>query len=703
MLFLHTSSSSYVANPARHSSSRNSNPAVNPRQIFAFSALSHLADSYLASPKHAKNVLVLAGSTKVASSLIQLANDLALEFERQASIQESDLSAADFNVPSVHFVFFGPYSVDLDFFVKANGANATLLYVHDGRARLSNRGRSLASDTYRTHEENIAAETVSTFDLAPGAVRTALETTYRYLRPESTIWSPDGETNPEFANQLRGYLGSFDSKWSPIELPAAELDDLQWLAYIGLQGLKKWANREIDIVISVTSHPGSLIRLLESIARAKYYYSTKPRITIYLPPGPSDPSLINYIEHTLGYPQNRIFLQSLLPNPVSQQHSTSKDSIFLSAIRAYVPSSKRASVLILSDTVRLSAYWYHWTMFAMLRFSPAVLDTEMTSNLQQLAGITLCPPIDATQLPHYFLTESKSKLSCTLYFPPHFRVLQSFFAARTTNAQERGVRRTLPVPNELSFLKSQTTSSSYDMREFALPIYLRGYLFLSQLYGAMPAIDDFLIESRLDRLSEQPTELIVTPIYNWILMSGGSASFPLDMSENPLWKNVIIYADYENEANSTLQAISQRGTEFVQFLSPECNVVDKDHPLVKKLNEYIAHRSMSLAEYGIRPHQEEQEDIRGLISKFDDDWSDVFCNLQKADTTDNEAIDQLHEKSERAKSLEEERKEHSGKIILNAANSKTNIHREKAVYAKDNKGTRSSASVDEIASALPAD
>ncbi|KAK9369432.1 hypothetical protein V1509DRAFT_619402 [Lipomyces kononenkoae] len=615
---------------------RHTNSGSNQRQPFAFSPFIHLADSLTGVGAHAGSVLLVAGSTRAASRLIHIANDQAAEFE---------LSTLGHKRPTVHLLFMGPYSVELEFFARVNGANSSCLFIHDGRPKLNQRARLLP--TLQGEDSTAAPESVTAFDVAPAAARVALETTYKFLRPDVTIWSRESEDNGKFGQFVGSLLGGPSSDWAPIDLPVQDMEELRWLASVSVDGLKYWSRHAFDIIIPVTSHIGSLIRLLDSIAQAHYYnLHPRPRITIYLPPGPADPSLINYIERTLAWPRDRIFLQSVPSSAFSGQQSSFRETLFATAIRSHVPSSNNAHAIFLADTVRLSRYWFHWMMFHLLRFSGHVMDAERTENLAQLAGISLCPIVNEADLPLYFLTQNKLSLSCALFFAPHIRVLQSYLSQQSTDAAVQGVTWKFPVPEELSLLKSDVKASPMDMHEMLLPLYMRGYLFISQNSLLTPAVDDLLITSKEKRLEESPHTLLEFPMYDWIIESRLHEALPgVDREDYP-WTSLPVVPDWNSGATSSVEKVAQRGVAYINLVSPSCNVVDEvsgSKPVVQgkeRLNTMW-------------------ESWKGGINRIDDDWSDVFCTV-KASVGD----EKISESPGSAETREEETKERKNTKVV---------------------------------------
>ncbi|KAK9492997.1 hypothetical protein V1508DRAFT_120230 [Lipomyces doorenjongii] len=628
---------------------RHAQSGLSHQQHLALSPFIHLGNSLTAAAAHAHSVLFVAGSTKAASRLIQLANDLAFEFE----LSTRGSRKLSYRNPAVHLLFMGPYSVNLDFFAKANGANSSLLFIHDGRAKLNQQARLLP--TVRGEDSTVEPESLTMFDVSPAAVRAAMETTYRFLRPDVTIWSRQSEANGNFGDLVDSLLGDPSSHWAPIDLPAHDMEELRWLAFLGVDGLKYWSRHAFDIIIPVIAHTGSLIRLLDSIAQAHYYnYYPRPRITIYLAPGPADPSLINYIERTLPWPRERIFLQSVPSSAVSAQQDALREAIFAAAIRSHVPSSKHAHAIVLADTVRLSKYWFHWTLFHLLRFSGSVMDTEMTKNLAPLAGISLCPIANETGLT-YFLTQSKLSLSCTMFFPPHFRVLQSYLSEHSANTVSQGLKRTLPVPEELSFLKSDVKSSQTDMHEFFLPLYMRGYLFLSQTSMLVPAVDDLLITAKEKRLQEPPHTPLELPLYDWIIETGVGETLPALDTEDEPWTGLPVIPDWNSEASSSVERVAERGVEFIRFVSPRCNVAAEVAGDESAVEEKEPFDTLWGSRKGLR--------LEG-ISRIDDDWSDVFCEVKEAA---DQTIAETGSAPERAKTREDEKRERKATKVVNAA------------------------------------
>ncbi|KAK9449781.1 uncharacterized protein V1518DRAFT_227191 [Limtongia smithiae] len=557
---------------------------ANSRQPFAYSAFTGLAKSFNSAVishnmQQLSTVLFVAGCSRSASALVQLATDLATDLGPEA--------------PVVHVLYMGAYSADIEFFMRANGVrDIPNLHIHDARARLNQRREALLPVT-RNHDDEVyleqTHESITMFDIAPTSVRAAVEAAFRFTHPEITIWSRQLETNREYGDFLGNFLGSPSSRWAPIDIPAADLSDLRWISLLNPVALKYWSLHTFDIVIPVTTHSGSLIRLLNSIAASHYYnFTPRPRITVYLPPGPPPATLINYIDRSLDWPKDRIILTSV-PRPsalFSVKHPSLRDTVFAAALRLHVPSMKSTNVIILSDTVRLSPYWFEWTMFHLLKFSPFVIDTEMTTDITTLAGFSLCSSAEYVEssLPPYFLTQSKINLGCTLFFPPHFRVLQSFLSEYESHMSQLGVKRMLPVPKELSFLQSRSTADSVNLHELLLPIYMRGYALLAHVGPQTPAVDT------ADFVNGEGTPLIEANLYKYLLDQNFDTSYLLSRKrisvEDKLsgqvqtnsaglpiydWAALPVLADKDSTAVLNVNGLVERGDSFVKFVSPHCN------------------------------------------------------------------------------------------------------------------------------------
>ncbi|KAK9457533.1 hypothetical protein V1511DRAFT_493891 [Dipodascopsis uninucleata] len=625
---------------------------IQHKQPFAYSALRHLATSLSrALPSNdGGTVLFVASDTQTASKLSQIALDLALEYEVSSTDKDENGVAQNNDVYSVHFLFIGSYSVDLEFFSQSNRLNASFLHIHDGRPRLNQRSPPLPID-YQDRDLSIAPEALTVFDISPLAVRAALEVSYRVLRPSVTIWSRQSELDDDLGVYISELLGAPDSKWAPIDLPAEDIENLRWLSFLEPRSLKSWSLHEIDIVIVVTSHSGSLIRLLDDLAHANYYnHSPKPRITVYLPPGPADPSLVNYIERTLKWPKDRIVLQSTHKFTVQQsKKETLRDGMHISAIRSYVPSSKKAHVVVLADTVRLSKHWFHWMVYSILKFSPDVRDTEMTANMLTLAGINICGPHEETTsyLPSYFLSQSLTNLSCTMFFPPHFRVLQSYMNEQLEDRERTGSLRTLQTPLELEWLKKEQT----DAHSLLLPIYIRGYVFIVHSGSHVPGV-----ETAFDRynLEEQNTGLLDMPLHDYMTTTSLHKAIPKpdDKSFQP-WQLLPAYPDRYSNARVDLGEIRNRGERFANLISPECNV----HLSLRMEDGEVVDESEP-ALRGRYSNARELADLTAIPSKIHDDWSDIFCvSASNYETSDSKS-------PKVAKTLEELKREQKKPVVV---------------------------------------
>ncbi|KAK9463891.1 uncharacterized protein V1516DRAFT_668954 [Lipomyces oligophaga] len=702
VLFLRNSAPSYSTATSRYSRNSHGQIEINPRQAFAYSAFMNLGNSIdRSAPLSAPSILFLAGSTRAAATLLPLAAELANEIRAHQA-------PSDFFSPYVHFVFMGPYSVDLDFLVQSHEIDlrmhGNLLKVHDGRARLNSRTQFLTPKD-EAGEDGLKPESLAMYDISQATIRVAMETTVRHMRPFVTVWSRQLESSSRFGDAIASLLGPPTSKLAPIDLPSQDIENLRWLSLLGLEGLKSWSRHEFDIVIPVTSHIGSVVRLLSQIAAANYYnFFPRPRITIYLPPGPVDPNLVNFIERTLHYPSNQIILQSVPISPIVLRQQTTREALYSYLLRSYVPTSRKAHVILLADTVELSPMWFHWTVYHTLRYSPEVVDSLNPGLPTPFAGLSLCPvtiSFTEEELANfdseepYMFTQSRADLACAVYFASHFRTMQAYLAEQVKNE----LVRMIPSPPEIRHVLNRASSAKLDAYELLLPLFFRGYLLLAmkpeitQLIGSPALNGRTILSSRSGSVKERSAEstysLLTMSVYDALVDLKRPSVTGQDEGFQESWVNIGVYPDIpvfdatsqkyiapdRGINSSTLWSVRERGRKYAEQVSPKCNVAvsiqlsDEDAMFYGVSNDAEAVRD--------RIDVDRLEDPVGV--KSEDNWSDVFCAAENEQVR----VESLEKSGPRAKSLEEERRlRKAERKVVNAADPKQNLKPVKSAFTK---------------------
>lgn len=378
--------------------------------------------------------------------------------------------------------------------------------------------------------------------------------------------------------------------------------------------------------------------------------------------------------------------------------------MFSGALRAHIPSSRHAHTVLLADTVVLSPYWFQWTMFHILKFFPSVSDSlDIKGALPPVAGISLCPPVSSDGIDAhtptadesiYYLTQSRTNMSCTVFFPSHFRVLQAFFAAQSSDGQ----RRTLPIPAELGHLRTHKQASAFDAHDILLPIYMRGYLFLvlNESISEVPAMYEPIFENGADSNdeSEHLHSFISMPLYDTLSIYTKSLKSRTRVGDDFLeddeftstldrisgavsWEAISVHPDLlatsSTPAPFSYKSARVRGKNFAKTIVPNCNIelsLSADGPRRAQINK-DEDADIWDKMYGDNDYVE----LEGIAA--DDDWSDIFCLDSESGLEDDTSSGEFNDKNAkeayskstpiRAKSLEEERRGTKRGRVVDAA------------------------------------
>jgi hypothetical protein len=201
------------------------------------------------------------------------------------------------------------------------------------------------------------------------------------------------------------------------------------------------------------SASGSLIRLLQSIAKADYFNSAPPRLTIELP-SKVDEATMHFLSESFTWPPSNYPVegnsrQITLHHRIPQPPLTSLESSvrFLESFWPINPSDSH--VLILSPQAELSPVYYHYLKYTILeyKYSTAAVSKSQIKFHHSVLGISLdlpttylndttnfTPPskepyeLDSnTVVPTSFLWQAPNSNAC-LYFGDMWTEFHSFMS-----------------------------------------------------------------------------------------------------------------------------------------------------------------------------------------------------------------------------------------------------------------------------------
>lgn len=214
-----------------------------------------------------------------------------------------------------------------------------------------------------------------------------------YIHPQAVIIDSAELENKYFVHNARVQAKNMD--FTLIELPKRK-ESLRWLSRLDSASLNAWNRVSINILIHAQpSGSGSILRLLHSLAKADYFESTPPHISIELSHD-VDNELMNHLQN-FQWPPNarhaddsRLTLKSRIPNaPLSA---------IVGAIRFlegfYPKDARNSHVLVLSPQVELSPMYYHYLKYIVLEYKyfSATRMPKETKMRDKLLGISLSLP-----------------------------------------------------------------------------------------------------------------------------------------------------------------------------------------------------------------------------------------------------------------------------------------------------------------------
>ncbi|KAI8451036.1 hypothetical protein BY996DRAFT_7333978 [Phakopsora pachyrhizi] len=141
-----------------------------------------------------------------------------------------------------------------------------------------------------------------------------------------------------------------------IELPLEEVEEVDWILGLNLEGLRNWHKPKIEISVITNDRPKSLNRLLRSLKRSNYF-GDRVNLVINMEQT-SDPrtrAMVSRFDWDKGTKtvRQRIILGGLLP----------------AVIESWYPSSPHDSYgVLLEDDTEVSVQFYGWLKFAVLSY-----------------------------------------------------------------------------------------------------------------------------------------------------------------------------------------------------------------------------------------------------------------------------------------------------------------------------------------------
>ena len=225
------------------------------------------------------------------------------------------------------------------------------------------------------------------------AVYAAMGHLRNYIHPQAVIMDTPQLENIWFVEKTK--VRSKEMDFTLIELPKRSDESLRWLTRLDSASLNAYNRVSVNILIHAQpSGSGSILRLLHSLARADYFESTPPHISIELPHD-VDEDLANQLQSFKWPPRSshssdsRLTLQKWIPN---RRHSADESAVrFLEDF--YPADARNNHVLVLSPQVELSPLYYHYLKYTLLDYKYSRMPIRGEAKMRDsLLGISLSLP-----------------------------------------------------------------------------------------------------------------------------------------------------------------------------------------------------------------------------------------------------------------------------------------------------------------------
>ncbi|KAI9679421.1 MAG: hypothetical protein M1817_005443 [Caeruleum heppii] len=366
-----------------------------------------------------RNVLFAAASLKSAAIMIPMACEMA-RWRRNL----------------VHFAFMGREDLPITAILDVNGVGKECgVTWHDARPDFA----------------PYSSELRMRF-----SVLGALNHIQDFMHPQVVIVDDSGQEADFLLQAVRDRMRELSKP--VIHLPPGAPQNLMWITRLDTNALKAWDHANIDIVIHAPpKSAGTLIKLLNSLQAADYFYSIPPRLTIELPAEIDAPTQ-RYIENFHWPPSSQdchqrsdhFTLRHRIPHK-----SITPEEASMRFLESFYPSHPTAAhVLVLSPNTELSPLFYHYVKYTLLEYkyttygaaaSADVIGISLEVPLKHLNGSTsFHPPLprsskaDSSAADSASSSQRRSSLylwqapnpSATLYFGDKWMEFHDFLGRR---------------------------------------------------------------------------------------------------------------------------------------------------------------------------------------------------------------------------------------------------------------------------------
>jgi hypothetical protein len=328
-------------------------------KFFALPATIHSTSRLSGYRNRNQNILLAAANLKSTSALMPLACEMAKSVRTQ-----------------VHMAFMGRNDLPMEEILRLNGIDKRYCraYFHDARP------------DFAAYSSDLRAES---------SVANALKYIRQYLHPQAIIVDSPLAEETFFSRTVRNKAKEYNTPLIQMsglleQIESRPLDNLAWITKLDASALGAWNKPQIDVVIQAqTASSGSLIRLLQSLAKADYSGTRPPRLTVELPA--EIDKILDIFLNEFQWPPNgnpgensglrlnrRIPIRSLAPEEAA-----------IRFMESFYPSRRQDShVLILSPNVQLATHYYQALRYYLLNYQYSAI----SHNYPAVLGIALDIP-----------------------------------------------------------------------------------------------------------------------------------------------------------------------------------------------------------------------------------------------------------------------------------------------------------------------
>ncbi|KIY70289.1 hypothetical protein CYLTODRAFT_392250 [Cylindrobasidium torrendii FP15055 ss-10] len=258
-----------------------------------------------------------------------------------------------------------------------------------------------------------------------------------------------------------------------IALPRRDLAYAGWMGRLSLRDYHNWHQPRVDISIITKDRPHSLSRLLDSLARARFFGDTL-NVRVNMEQSADEETM--KIVRDFRWPHGQIFLH----------HRVIHGGLLPAVVESWYPADDDTYGLLLEDDVELSPLFYAWIKMTLLHYRYSPTDDAISSmygiSLYQQKTVELHlsgrQPFSADELfsknGFEYSSPYLSQIPCSwgaVYFPEHWRAFHAYLTLRFSQAS-------MPIGNHVvPSIRSNRWTKSWK-KYFIEMVYLRGLVML---------------------------------------------------------------------------------------------------------------------------------------------------------------------------------------------------------------------------------